>query len=76
METASARPGEKRRCFSNRPARPLKKIAMMAYDTSLPHMQEREKGYKAALKANGIRFKKEWLREASFQSIERTCRAI
>jgi LacI family transcriptional regulator len=48
-----------------------KKIAMMAYDTSLPHMQEREKGYKAALKANGIRFKKEWLREASFQSIEK-----
>lgn len=48
-----------------------KKIAMMAYDTTLPHMQEREKGYKAALKANGIRFKKEWLKEASYQNIER-----
>jgi LacI family transcriptional regulator len=48
-----------------------KKIAMMAYDTSLPHMQEREKGYKAALKQNGIRLKKEWLREASYQSIEK-----
>lgn len=48
-----------------------KKIAMMAYDTSLPHMQEREKGYKAALKANGIRFKKEWLREASYENIEK-----
>ena len=48
-----------------------KRIAMMAYDTSLPHMQERKKGYKASLKANGIRFKKEWLREASHQSIEK-----
>ena len=48
-----------------------KRIAMMAYDTTLPHMMERKKGYKAALKANGIRFKKEWLREASHQSIEK-----
>jgi LacI family transcriptional regulator len=48
-----------------------RKIGMMAYGTSLPHMQERENGYKAALNANGIKFKKEWLREASFQNIEK-----
>jgi LacI family transcriptional regulator len=48
-----------------------KKIAMMAYDTNLPHIQERENGYKAALKAHGIRFKKEWLKEASYQNIEK-----
>ncbi len=48
-----------------------KKIAMMAYDTNLPHIKERENGYKAALKAHGIRFKKEWLKEASYQNIEK-----
>lgn len=48
-----------------------KKIAMMSYDTSLPHIQERKNGYKAALKANGIKFKKEWLKEASYQNIEK-----
>lgn len=48
-----------------------KKIAMMAYDTNLPHIQERKNGYKAALKAHGIRFKKEWLKEASYQNIEK-----
>jgi LacI family transcriptional regulator len=48
-----------------------RKIAMMAYDTNLPHIQERKNGYKAALKAYGIRFKKEWLKEASYQNIEK-----
>jgi len=48
-----------------------KKIAMMAYDTNLPHIQERKRGYKAALRAHGIRFKKEWLKEASYQNIEK-----
>ncbi|MEO7044726.1 MAG: substrate-binding domain-containing protein, partial [Ferruginibacter sp.] len=47
-----------------------RKIAMMAYDTNLPHIQERKNGYKAALKAHGIRFRKEWLQEASYQNIE------
>lgn len=46
-----------------------RRVAMMAYDTSLPHMQERKNGYKAALKANGIRFRKDWLLEASYQDI-------
>lgn len=45
------------------------KIGMMAYDTSLLHMQERIRGYKEALKDNGIRFKNTWLRKASYQHI-------
>lgn len=50
-------------------ARGRKKIAMMAYETTLPHMQERVEGYKAALKENNIRFKKVWLRRANYQHI-------
>jgi LacI family transcriptional regulator len=46
-----------------------KKIAMMAYETTLPHMQERVEGYKAALKENNIRFKTTWLRKANYQHI-------
>ena len=48
-----------------------RKIAMMAYDTNLPHIQARKDGYKAALKAHGIRYRKEWLKEASYQNIEK-----
>ena len=48
-----------------------KKIGIMAYATKLPHIQERINGYKAALKANGIRFKKEFVKEASYQDIEK-----
>lgn len=48
-----------------------KKIAMVSYKTSLPHMEARKNGYKAALKANGIRFQKEWLKEASHKNIEK-----
>jgi LacI family transcriptional regulator, galactose operon repressor len=47
------------------------KIAMMAYETGLLHMQERIRGYKEALKDNGIRFKNAWLRKASYQTIRR-----
>jgi len=46
------------------------KIAMLIYDTPLAHMQERKKGYKAALKANGIKYKKNWLLQASYQNIQ------
>ena len=46
-----------------------RKIGMMAYDTSLQHMVERKNGYREALKANGIRFKSEWLRQSSYQNI-------
>ena len=48
-----------------------KKIGMMSYDTRLPHIQERKNGYKAALKAHGIRFKNEFVKEASYQNIEK-----
>jgi LacI family transcriptional regulator len=48
-----------------------KKIGMLAYDTTQPHMQDRKQGYKAALKENNIRFKKAWLSEASYQNIEK-----
>ncbi|WP_235921075.1 LacI family DNA-binding transcriptional regulator [Foetidibacter luteolus] len=46
-----------------------KKIGMLAYDTAQSHMEERKLGYKAALKEGNIRFKKEWLVEASYQHI-------
>ena len=44
---------------------------MLAYDTSQSHMHDRKQGYKASLKENNIRFKKEWLVEASYQNIEK-----
>ena len=47
------------------------KIGMVAYDTTLAHMQERKDGYKAALKENKIRFRKEWLLEVSYATIEK-----
>ena len=48
-----------------------RKIGMLAYDTSQSHMLDRKQGYKAALKENNIRFKKDWLVEASYQNIEK-----
>ncbi|MEO6894978.1 MAG: substrate-binding domain-containing protein [Ginsengibacter sp.] len=47
-----------------------RKIGMVAYDTKLSHIQQRKNGYKAALKAHGIRFKKEFVKEASYERIE------
>jgi LacI family transcriptional regulator len=47
------------------------RIGMVAYDTTQSHMQERKQGYKAALKEEKIRFRKEWLVEASYQNIEK-----
>lgn len=46
-----------------------RKIGMVTYDTALHHMQERKNGYKEALKASGISFKKEWVIEAAYQNI-------
>lgn len=46
------------------------KIAMLAYDTPLQHMEERKEGYKTALKENGIKFKNNWLMQASYQNIK------
>ncbi len=48
-----------------------RKIGMVAYDTKQTHMQDRKLGYKSALKDNNIRFKKEWLIEASYKNIEK-----
>jgi LacI family transcriptional regulator len=47
------------------------KIAMLAYDTSLAHMQERKEGYKAALRANGFKYKKNWVLQATYQNIQK-----
>ena len=46
------------------------RIGMMAYETALPHMQERIRGYNAALKANGIRTKRSWLQKAGYTTLE------
>ncbi|MBG9378743.1 LacI family DNA-binding transcriptional regulator [Panacibacter sp. DH6] len=48
-----------------------KKIGMLAYDTTQLHMQERKRGYKAILKERNIRFRKEWLVEASYQEMDK-----
>lgn len=46
-----------------------KRIGMVAYDTDQSHMADRKKGYKNALKENGIRFNKDWLIEARYANI-------
>lgn len=45
------------------------RIAMMAYDTKMEHMQERIRGYKAALEDNGIKFEESWLAKVSYQDL-------
>jgi LacI family transcriptional regulator len=47
-----------------------KKVAMMAYNTTLTHMTERKEGYKAALKVNGLIYNPEWLKLAFHKTIE------
>jgi LacI family transcriptional regulator len=46
-----------------------RRIAMMSYDTTLQHMQDRRNGYKDALRDNGIRFNSNWLKKASYKNI-------
>ena len=46
-----------------------KKIAIVTYNTTLPHMQERKNGYKEALKANGVLFKEECVIEVNYKNI-------
>ena len=48
-----------------------KRIAMMGYDTSLSHMQERKNGYKAALKDTGIKVRSALIKNISYQNIEK-----
>jgi Transcriptional regulators len=45
------------------------KIGMVAYDTSLPHMQSRVKGYKNALQKAGIRQQQQWLQAIDFNAV-------
>ncbi len=45
------------------------RIAMLAYDTKMEHMQERIRGYKAALEDNGITFDESWLARVSYQDL-------
>ncbi len=47
-----------------------KKIGMLAYETALPHMKERIRGYSAALKENNIKGKKSWLIKVGYTSLE------
>jgi LacI family transcriptional regulator len=49
-----------------------KRIATLADDTYLEHMQERKRGYKEALKDAGIKFKSEWLQLASYAHLDVT----
>lgn len=46
-----------------------RKIAIVTYNTTLPHMQERKKGYEEALKASGVLFKSEWVIKADYKNI-------
>jgi LacI family transcriptional regulator len=46
-----------------------RKIAMMAYDTNMKHMQERIRGYRAALADSGIPFDDAWLTTVSYQDL-------
>lgn len=43
-------------------------IGLIAYKSQMHHMRERVRGYIDSLKANRIRFKKNWLKEVSFNS--------
>ncbi|MAZ28046.1 MAG: LacI family transcriptional regulator [Cytophagaceae bacterium] len=51
-----------------------KKIGMLAYDTSLHHMQERIRGYQAAMKDNGLNLKESWLKKINFDNIKEEVR--
>jgi len=46
-----------------------RRIAMMAYDTRLEHMQQRIGGYRQALKDNGIEFKESWLSKIAYKDV-------
>jgi LacI family transcriptional regulator len=47
-----------------------KRIAMLAYDTGMQHIEDRIRGYKDALSDNGIGFLEPWLVRASYHHIE------
>jgi LacI family transcriptional regulator len=47
-----------------------RRIGMITYDTALPHMKERVRGYLGALKASGIRSRRNWLKKAGFARLD------
>ncbi len=47
-----------------------RRISMLGYQSPLPHMQQRIKGYQDALREKGIRAKKNWLLRVDYDSIE------
>ncbi len=51
-----------------------KKIAMVAYDSPLQHMEERRAGYKAALEAGNLGFRPEWLVPVAYTRMDRDVR--
>ncbi|HEX7756614.1 MAG TPA: substrate-binding domain-containing protein [Niabella sp.] len=53
-----------------------RKIGMIAYDTSLTHMNERITGYRDALKAGGIRFHSRWLMKVPYQNYKEHIAAL
>lgn len=46
------------------------KIGMVAYNTSLPHMQARIKGYKNSLQKAGIKQQSQWLQTIDFDAVQ------
>lgn len=45
------------------------RIAMLSYATGMAHINERERGYRAALKDNGISFRKQWLQQVPYKEL-------
>ena len=48
-----------------------KRVAMVSYDTTLAHIEERKMGYKDALKKNGLRYNAALVKNISFQHLEK-----
>lgn len=48
-----------------------KRVAMISYDTTLAHIEERKAGYRQALKANGIRYNSAFVKNIAFQNLEK-----
>jgi LacI family transcriptional regulator len=46
------------------------RIALMAYKSTMYHMEERIRGYKHALLDNGLAFQSNWLKEVRFETME------
>lgn len=46
-----------------------RRIAMMAYNTQLEHMQQRVSGYRQALADNGIEYQADWLSLVSYKDV-------